>query len=127
MTTLADCLAGAAAAVVLLSGCGVGACGPDECPQAVDGRTLLQPAVAGLETYHAREGVYPADLSGLVPIDLDALPPRPEWAPTTTGATEWWTFEPDSSGYALSFQYYGPGANTCTATDKEPWSCSGYY
>ena len=120
-------LAASAALVLISGGCGFGACSPDDCPQAVDGRRLLQPVVDGLSAYHRTQGAYPAQVSDLVPRYVSSLPDRPTWATDPAGPGAWWEFRTDSTGYELTFTYYGPGANHCTASAAEPWSCSGYY
>jgi len=82
------------------------------------------PVIAALGQYRQQRGEYPDSLPALVPafLDPDAL------SSIRMDRNGSLTYVRDSAGYALRFEYHGPGVNRCTYTPRvADWQCSGYF
>jgi hypothetical protein len=97
---------------------------PGESDAALALKSRAAPVIAGLERYRAEHGEYPAALEVLsgeyvAPGTLPLVP-----ADTTYPVR----YQRDSTGYALSFRYTGPGMNVCEYRPAVAhWRCSGYF
>lgn len=82
------------------------------------------PIVAALAAYEKQRGAYPDSLRDLVPNFLDAA------ALSTVRMAEngSLSYQRDSTGYTLRFEYHGPGMNHCSYQPRAAeWKCSGYF
>lgn len=101
------------------------------CPAPGEGRTAdrgfqrAETVVHALEGYADRNGSYPQTLEALVPqyVDLDSLDIR------RAGQRDYpFEYSRTPEGFELSFDYTGPGINTCTYSSiNDEWSCRGHF
>jgi hypothetical protein len=131
-------LAGGLASVVLtIAGCPP----PGKGAAAERGYRRAAPIVSALEDYRAAHGKYPEELMALVPshLSVDTLddfvcagdePARcPENVEILRRVTEAapYHYRRSDDGYSLSFDYTGPGTNTCVFSPHTKWKCDGAY
>jgi hypothetical protein len=107
--------------VVVTSGCPA----PGEGRTADRGLLRAEAVLQALERFEERNGAYPQTLEALVPeyIDLDSAEVR-------VAAQREYPLEYTrmSEGFELSFDYTGPGMNTCTFSSTEgEWFCRGHF
>jgi hypothetical protein len=105
--------------------------------KAEAGYKAAAPVIAALESFHEKQGHYPADLHELVPDflpDTDALLYQGRVQPlngpghTASIPKKKFGYHLDGDTYGLSFSYTGPGMNRCWYDSKtRAWSAHGYY
>lgn len=84
----------------------------------------LAVVIQALEKFRADRGVYPNQLTELAPQFIKSLPSmhndrhnlRIKYTPTNGG-----------SEFLLSFDYHGPGTNSCNYRSFTGWQCYGAY
>ena len=85
------------------------------------GYAICTPLIAALEKYRTEHQYYTASLNELTPRYLSSLPEEDIKSMRVT-------YFSGGANYELSFSYAGPGMNKCTYTsEKQAWSCIGYY
>jgi hypothetical protein len=108
-------------AAVVMQAC----CGPNTCPQARSGASVLAKAVAEIEGYKERNGRYPVRLDDIKPrfaLDLELELKRS--CPDCSGLT----YRTDSFGYEMEYLYPHMGKNRCVHNNEmERWDCKGIY
>jgi hypothetical protein len=110
------------AAAPLAASCFVFHCGPDNCREAVEGRTLYAPVLTAIEDYHREKAVYPEDLADLVPVFIEKIP-----ISANEDGPKFPEYERTGDTFQFSFQYFGPGINVCRYSPGTEWSCDGHY
>lgn len=116
----------AVTALVLAAAAGFqGCCGPNACPQAKSGASVLDKAVAAIEEYKTRNGRYPVRLDDIKPgygleVELELKRTCPDCSRLG--------YKTDSFGYELEYQYPHMGKNRCIHNNEmERWDCKGIY
>jgi hypothetical protein len=108
-------------AVPLLQAC----CSPGKCPQARSGSRALDPAIARIEDFKARNGRYPVVLDDLEKGYADQV--RRELlagCPVCLNLR----YQTDAFGYAMEYDYRSGGLNTCRYdSEGNLWKCRGEY
>ena len=111
--------------VVLLSAMLQACCGPNACPQAKTGASVLDKAVAEIEKFKERNGRYPVQLDDIAPgfalgVELELKRACPDCSRLE--------YKTDSFGYEIEYQYPHMGKNRCVHNNEmESWSCKGIY
>lgn len=106
----------------LVGSCFVFQCGPDNCREAVEGRTLYAPVLAAIEEYREQNAAYPEELADLTPLFIGEIPLSPnEDGPKLP------EYERVGDTFRFSFRYFGPGLNRCTYSPEKHWRCDGHY
>jgi len=92
--------------------------------KAQRGYQRADPLVVALEQYRRDHATYPGKLSNLIPTYMSADALRPPDSPQ-----EHWPFAyaKVDGEYELSFNYTGPGMNTCTYRPSTGWKCHGAF
>ena len=116
---------------------------PGEGRKARAGYKAAEPVIVALEKFRKELGHYPTNLCQLVPdylSDANALHVRHEIKPlysprsekpasqTVESASLPFSYRVEGDDYDLSFEYIGPGVNTCFYSSRTGrWSANGYY
>lgn len=87
--------------------------------KAEHGYALSKPVIDALEQYKEDNGVYPDTLAELAPNYLLEAPKKNDELDFSYSST--------GDSFSFSFQYFGPGMNTCVYTPEKQWQCSGAY
>lgn len=96
---------------------------PGEGRAAEQGRQRADVVVQALQKYRVARGAFPDSLIQLVPQFLSA-----QELLTPFGHSKTFQFRLDTLGFALTFDYVGPGMNACEYSSwTMRWSCSGYF
>jgi hypothetical protein len=97
---------------------------PGEGADAQYGFAHGQVLIGALEAYRARAHAPPDSLGALVPEFLASR----AWVDRCGPLARCFVYTRQGDAYELSFQYAGPGMNTCTwTTGTRRWDCSGYF
>jgi hypothetical protein len=101
---------------------GVACTPPGQGDKALAGYRASAGLIQALGEYHEKHGAYPDKLEQLVPEVLSAAQLKP---PTEVAR---YTYERQTSGFVLTFNYHGPGTNDCAFDSaKRAWQCDGRF
>lgn len=102
-----------------------GCCGPNSCPQAKTGASVLGKAIGEIESYKERNGRYPVQLDNIkagfaLEVELELKRACQDCSLLQ--------YKTDSFGYELEYQYPHMGKNRCIHNNEmEQWECKGIY